>query len=71
MDTEHERAWYALNQQMPDMNHGFLIHTSYGDIDISAEEASPVVQAVRKILEQRLSSQADQSVSRYELTLGE
>ncbi|CAM5190913.1 hypothetical protein CDEF62S_03970 [Castellaniella defragrans] len=72
MDTERERTQYALTQQVPDMNRGFLIHTSYGDIDISAEESASVVQAVRSVLKQRLLGPSSQvGAPRYAFTLGE
>ncbi|HEX7387556.1 MAG TPA: hypothetical protein VF285_09830 [Castellaniella sp.] len=56
MMTESERTRYALAQQLPDMNHGFLIHTSHGDIDILAEESASVIEAVKDVLEHRLSA---------------
>ena len=39
MSTEQERISYALAKQVPAMARGFTISTSYGDIQIDAEDA--------------------------------
>lgn len=41
---------YALAKQVPDMRRGFTIQTSYGDIQIEAEQAAPIIAAVQKVL---------------------
>ncbi|MCY1529090.1 hypothetical protein D9M68_642180 [compost metagenome] len=45
---------YALAKQVPDMERGFSIHTNYGDIQIDAEDAPKIIDAVRKLLERQL-----------------
>lgn len=45
---------YALAKQVPDMSRGFTICTAYGDLQIDADEAAPIIDAVRRVLESRL-----------------
>ena len=46
---------YALSRHVPDMMvRGFVIHTSYGDLEIAVEEASPFVLAVTKLMQKKL-----------------
>ena len=47
---------YALAKQVPDMERGFTIETSYGAIRISAEHAQKIIPTVRKLLEQQLKA---------------
>lgn len=46
---------YAQAKQVPDMRRGFTIHTSYGDIDVSAQEAAPFVALAETMLAGRLA----------------
>ncbi|MCY1306912.1 hypothetical protein D9M70_567990 [compost metagenome] len=60
MSLQQERELelrYAMAKQVPDMERGFSIHTSYGDIQIAAEHAQKIIPAVRKLLEQQLRAQ--------------
>ena len=67
MTTEYERLSYALAKQVPDMERGFCIETSYGEIEIDADDAEVIAEAVRKVLRRRLqslgASNADWSVT--------
>lgn len=42
---------YAIAKQVPDMVHGFTIHTNYGDIEIAAKDAAPFAVLADKLLE--------------------
>ena len=54
-----ESLRYALAKQVPAMERGFTIHTSYGDIEIDAEDAGRLAELTRTIL---LSKLADAEV---------
>ena len=41
MSTVTDTLSYALAKQVPAMERGFTISTSYGDIEIAAEDADP------------------------------
>lgn len=56
MTSEHDRLSYALAKQVPDMERGFRISTSYGEIEIDAEDADVIAEAVRMVLRRRLRS---------------
>lgn len=45
---------YALSKQVPDMARGFTIHTNYGDLHISAEDATPYLQMAELQLHNKL-----------------
>ncbi len=47
---------YALAKQVPAMERGFTIATSYGDIEIDAEDAAKVADVVRVIVARQLSA---------------
>ncbi|VVD70780.1 hypothetical protein [Pandoraea anhela] len=47
---------YALAKQVPSMERGFTISTSYGDIVFDCDEAPQVVAAVRRLLEAKLAA---------------
>lgn len=49
-----ETIGYALAKQVPDMERGFTIQTSYGELRIDAENARRVVLVVRSILQKQL-----------------
>lgn len=53
-DSQIDDLGYALAKQVPAMERGFTISTSYGDIEIHAEEAGPLMRAVHRILSRRL-----------------
>lgn len=46
---------YALAKQIPSMDRGFDIATSYGTITIEAEDSGRVIKALRKTLERKLA----------------
>lgn len=47
---------YSLAKRVPDMERGFSISTSYGEIYIgSGTEAESIAAAVRRVLERRLA----------------
>lgn len=52
--AEHERLSYALAKQVPDMERGFSVATSYGEILIDAEDAAVIAEAVRMVLRRKL-----------------
>lgn len=54
-DRAIERLSYALAKQIPDMERGFTIQTSYGDLHIEAEDAPRFVALARSILQRRLA----------------
>jgi len=54
--SEQERLSYALAKQVPAMAGGFSIYTSYGDIEIDADDAERIAEAVRVVLRRRLRS---------------
>lgn len=56
MTSEHERLSYALAKQVPDMERGFSVTTSYGEIVIDAEDAAVIAEAVRMVLRRKLRS---------------
>ncbi|MFH5254695.1 hypothetical protein ACGTRS_26020 [Burkholderia semiarida] len=56
MTSEHDRLSYALANQVPAMGRGFRISTSYGDIEIGADDADKVAAVVRMVLERQLRS---------------
>ena len=52
-----QAARYALSRHVPDMARGFTIATHYGELDITAEEATrhpAIVQEVESLLRFRL-----------------
>lgn len=50
MASNADKLSYALAKQVPDMAHGFTIHTSYGDIDIEANDALEFAVLADKLL---------------------
>lgn len=50
MSDDINRISYALSKQVPDMAHGFTIHTSYGDIQIAAADALEFAALADKLL---------------------
>ncbi len=54
--TELESLGYALAKQVPDMERGFTIATSYGEIVIEAGDADVIAEAVRMVLRRKLRS---------------
>jgi len=47
---------YALSKQIPDMERGFTISTSYGDLVVEAHEAAAFVEAANLLMFQRLAA---------------
>lgn len=47
---------YELAKKIPDMEgRGFVIGTSYGEIEVGAEEGRAITRAVKALLERKLS----------------
>jgi hypothetical protein len=55
MRDQRDYLSYALAKQVPDMTRGFSIRTSYGDIEISADDAPKIIDAVRGVIIHRLA----------------
>jgi len=51
---DHLAVDYALSRHVPDMERGFTIVTSYGDLIIQPDEAPAFVELVRETLRRRL-----------------
>ena len=56
MSTEQERISYALAKQVPAMERGLTISTSYGDIWIDADDAEPFQRLAKLMLNQKLAN---------------
>lgn len=54
MANYRDRLEYSLAKQVTDMERGFVIQTSYGDLEIAADQAAPIIKAVRAALERDL-----------------
>ncbi|MCG5073044.1 hypothetical protein [Paraburkholderia tagetis] len=54
MNAEIDRIGYALAKQVPAMERGFTIQTSYGDLHIDAEDAPRFVALAHSILQKQL-----------------
>ncbi|MBB5467240.1 hypothetical protein HDG32_003360 [Paraburkholderia sp. CI2] len=53
-NEEIDRIGYALAKQVPDMERGFTIQTSYGELRIDAEDAPRFVALARNLLQKQL-----------------
>ena len=56
MSREQDCLSYALAKQVPAMTRGFTISTSYGDIQIDAEDAEPFHRLAKLMLNQKLAN---------------
>lgn len=56
MSQSSDQISYALSKQVPNMAHGFTIHTDYGDIQIAAADALEFAALADKLLTKRLLS---------------
>ena len=45
---------YALSKQVPDMAHGVVVQTNYGELTLHGRDAERVATLVRRLLEARL-----------------
>ncbi len=45
---------YALSKQVPDMERGVTLHTTYGELTLHGRDAERVAALVRTLLEVRL-----------------
>ncbi|WP_426161648.1 hypothetical protein [Pseudoduganella sp. R-34] len=54
------RASYALSKQVPDMKRGFTISTSYGEIEVSPEEAAAFTEVARAMFAKRLEQAVEE-----------
>lgn len=55
MSTATDTLSYALAKQVPAMARGFTISTSYGDIQIDADDAEPFQRLAKLMLNQKLA----------------
>ena len=53
MSNDIDQISYALSKQVPDMLRGFTISTNYGDLHISAKDASPFAARAKGLLEKQ------------------
>ncbi|MFN3987610.1 MAG: hypothetical protein ACK4KV_19135 [Rhodocyclaceae bacterium] len=57
MNNEIDQLGYALNRQVPDMEgRGFIIGTSYGEIEVGAEEGRAIARALKRLLERKYAA---------------
>lgn len=56
IQEEIDRIGYDLSKRVPDMRRGFRIETSYGEIEISAEDAKVFADLVELQLTKRISA---------------
>lgn len=56
MSTEQDRLSYALAKQVPAMERGFTLSTSYGDIEIDADDAEPFQRLAKRMLIEKLAN---------------
>lgn len=56
---------YALAKQATDMERGFTIQTSYGDITIDAQHAAPFVAMTKAVLRTQLTQHCGESTHGY------
>lgn len=56
-DIEAAKLDYALAKQIPAMEKGFTLSTSYGDIEIAPDEATAFIRAARLVISRRLKSE--------------
>ena len=56
MNTEQQRLSYALAKQVPAMARGFTISTSYGDIEVAADDAEAFQRLAKLMLTQKLAN---------------
>lgn len=54
MNQQEMQVSYGLNKQVPAMERGFTISTSYGDIEVSADEAQVFAELARSMFAKRL-----------------
>ncbi|GHT92599.1 hypothetical protein AGMMS49545_10410 [Betaproteobacteria bacterium] len=50
----HMVICYALCKQIPDMERGFTVHTTYGDIEVDRDEARVFVASMKKLFQNKL-----------------
>ena len=56
MSTVTDTLSYALAKQVPAMERGFTISTSYGDIEVAAEDAEAFQRLAKLMLNQKLAN---------------
>lgn len=55
MITEQDRLGYALAKQVPAMERGFTIATSYGDIEMTGPDAVLIARMTGLVLSDKLT----------------
>ena len=55
MSNYTDNIKYSLSKCVPNMERGFMIETDYGNINIEADQAAPIIKAVRRALEKDLA----------------
>lgn len=63
MSNYTDELTYSLAKRVPDMARGFSIETNYGTIHIEADQAAPIIKAVRIALEKDLAFAQRQQVA--------
>jgi hypothetical protein len=53
-EYERQAIEYALCRYPQNMLRGFVIHTNYGDWEISQEDAAPFAKMLEKLLQKKL-----------------
>ncbi len=56
MSTVTDTLSYALAKQVPAMERGFTISTSYGDIEVAADDAEAFQRLAKRMLTQKLAN---------------
>ena len=56
MSTATDTLSYALAKQVPAMARGFTISTSYGDIEVAADDAEAFQRLAKLMLTQKLAN---------------
>lgn len=56
MSTVTDTLSYALAKQVPAMERGFTISTSYGDIEVAADDAEAFQRLAKLMLNQKLAN---------------
>ena len=63
MSSEQLRLSYALAKQVPAMARGFTISTSYGDIEVDAEDAEPFLFLASRLLHRQLNQHVNRVIA--------
>ena len=70
MSRQTDEIQYALAKQVQDMERGFTIHTSYGDIFVDQDEGKAIITATRNLLERKLKRAQAREIAGSKLKFG-